>query len=181
MDPIELLMNEHRQIEAGLDALDNFVDGLAPGQAEALNDLADFVRFIREFADATHHGKEEDILFELMVREGFPKEGGPIAVMLMEHDEGRGLVKQLAELVEAGEPLEGERATRASAAAHGFSGLLRAHIQKEDGILYPMAQARLTPAAFEELSHRSQAFEEENAARKQALMRLGEGLIEKYR
>ena len=36
---------------------------------------------------------------------------------------------------------------RLHAAALGYADLLRAHIQKEDGILYPMAEARL-PAAL---------------------------------
>ena len=59
-------------------------------------ELSRFVRFIREFADARHHGKEEDILFRAMVAAGFPADGGPIAVMLMDHEAGREHVRVMA-------------------------------------------------------------------------------------
>ncbi|MGD0266766.1 MAG: hemerythrin domain-containing protein, partial [Candidatus Methylomirabilota bacterium] len=36
-----------------------------------------------------HHGKEENLLFKTMVDRGFPRQGGPIAVMLHEHETGR--------------------------------------------------------------------------------------------
>jgi hemerythrin-like domain-containing protein len=181
MDPIEILMNEHRRIEAGLDALDAWVGRLQAGSAPPLSDLRDFVRFIQAFADRTHHGKEEDILFEVMVREGFPREGGPIAVMLMEHDEGRAHVKVLAEAAEAGAELSGEALDRVAAAGHGYTGLLRAHIQKEDQILYPMARAQLSPAAYEEAAERCRAYEDEHVAEKSELMALGERLAQAYR
>ena len=40
-------------------------------------ELSRFVRFIREFADVRHHGKEENFLFEAMMAGGFPRDGGP--------------------------------------------------------------------------------------------------------
>ncbi len=181
MDPIETLMNEHRKILASLDALDVYANRLQDGSAPGLADLGEFVRFIQEYADRFHHAKEENILFETMVREGFPKEGGPIAVMLMEHDEGRIHVKVLAEAVEAGAELEGDAIAPIAAAAHGFAGLLRPHIQKEDQILYPMARNQLSPEAYQEVTNRCAAFETENAKEKEALVALGVSLGERYR
>jgi hemerythrin-like domain-containing protein len=53
--------------------------------------------------------------------------------MLMEHEEGRRLVARIA----AGDP-----GTRAGA-VRDYVRLLRAHIDKENGILFPMADAVL--------------------------------------
>ncbi|MBW2188922.1 MAG: hemerythrin domain-containing protein, partial [Deltaproteobacteria bacterium] len=58
-------------------------------------ELVRFVSFIRDFADAYHHSKEEDMLFVAMVEQGFPREAGPIAMMLHEHELGRSLVSVL--------------------------------------------------------------------------------------
>ena len=104
-----------------------------------------YAEFFRNFADACHHGKEEDRLFAKMVEHGFPKEQGPIAVMLIEHDEGRRCVRILANVGAGPGPLQpGEREeVRRDAAV--FISLLRQHIQKEDKVLYPMALQAVPP------------------------------------
>ena len=60
------------------------------------------VDFIRNFADRTHHGKEEDNLFPALEQHGMPRQGGPVGVMLDEHDQGRGLVSTLKARAELG-------------------------------------------------------------------------------
>ncbi len=168
MGAIDILTAEHRVIERGIDALVAFADEVRRG-AEDKAELGRFVAFIRGFADAHHHGKEEKILFEQMIRAGFPREGGPIAVMLMEHDAGRAEVRRLADAAEkAGPWTEADRHAVAEAAA-GYAGLLRAHIQKEDAILYPMAEQRLPPGVMEEVDEACDAYEERE---REALARL---------
>ncbi|RMD80985.1 MAG: hemerythrin [Candidatus Dadabacteria bacterium] len=180
MDPIETLMDEHRRIEKALDALDVYAERLQAGAQAPLDDLAGFVRFIREFADRTHHGKEEDILFEAMVAAGFPKEAGPIAVMLAEHDEGRSYVAELAAAVEAGTIETNDRA-RLAGAARGYTSLLRDHIQKEDNVLYPMARARLSSEAYAEVTRRCQEYERLHESEKAELTQLAIKLCDQYR
>ncbi|RMF21270.1 MAG: hemerythrin [Deltaproteobacteria bacterium] len=180
MDPIDTLMAEHRKIEAALDALDVFADRLAAGEPAPAGDLAEFVRFIREFADRTHHGKEENILFEAMVAAGFPKEAGPIAVMLMEHDEGRQHVGVLADAANAG-AIEASTRNRVVSAARGYTSLLRDHIQKEDNILYQMARARLSPEAYSAVARQCAEYEAAHSEEKKELLALGDSLVQRYR
>ncbi len=146
MDALEVLMAEHQQILAAIDALEAFAAEVRRGGGSAA-ELGRFVTFIREFADAHHHAKEEDLLFTAMVEAGFPRESGPVGVMLQDHDQGRRLVGVLAQLAQAATPWGDADRERLHAAAFGYAELLRSHIQKEDGILYPMAEARL-PAAL---------------------------------
>jgi hemerythrin-like domain-containing protein len=47
--------------------------------------------FIKGFADGCHHKKEEGIFFPAMQAAGAPAEGGPVSVMLAEHEQGRRL------------------------------------------------------------------------------------------
>jgi len=160
IDPIEILMEEHRLIEKGLDALDAFSLRVESKEIqEGAQTLGEFVEFIQEFADRTHHGKEEDILFDEMVKGGFSRESGPIAVMLSEHDEGRSYVKGLKELSQKTETWTDEERKKIRVLASSFSSLLRQHIQKEDQILYPMAKARLTAEAMQTIAERSEKFQ----------------------
>jgi hemerythrin-like domain-containing protein len=160
MDAIETLMREHRTIERVITALSAFAAETQQGGATDREELARFVAFIRRYADQLHHGKEEDILFRAMGEHGFPTEGGPVAVMLAEHDRGRAFIQVLAEPVEGTEPwTDDERRLIANAAA-GYAALLRAHIHKEDAILYPMAEQHLPQEALDDVSEACAAFDD---------------------
>lgn len=100
------------------------------------------IPFIREYADRFHHAKEEDVLFKALVANGMPKENSPVAAMLMAHDQGRAFVRgmeQAAQKALAGEETKEVIATLAEN-ARGYAALLRDHIDKEDNILYPLAE-----------------------------------------
>jgi hemerythrin-like domain-containing protein len=163
MDPIETLMNEHRLIERGIDALLSFADEVRRKRSDEKEELGQFVTFIREFADGIHHGKEENILFATMVEAGFPGDGGPIAVMLMEHAEGRGYVQALAELQLQDAAWSDEDRQALADAAYGYGDLLRQHIHKEDAILYPMAEQRLPPHLMNRVADECERFEASRA------------------
>ena len=152
MDATETLMAEHRLIEQALDAL------TAAG-VPAKEELALFVAFLREFADARHHGKEENLLFKAMVASGFPAEGGPVGMMLHEHGLGRALIATMREKVEQSEAWSVEDSKAVAAAARGYAELLRAHIQKEDQVLYPMAEQHLPAAAKIQVSEACAEFD----------------------
>jgi hemerythrin-like domain-containing protein len=179
MDAIETLMTEHRVIERVLDGLVGFAEEVQRKGSTEKDELGRFVTFIREFADACHHGKEEDILFAAMVEHGFPRNGGPIAVMLHEHDQGRGLVGILRE--RAGQSAawsDGDR-TEIAEVSRGFAQLLRAHIHKEDAILYPMAEQHLPSDALAAVGDACEAYERDpsRAGKHDALHALAEDLI----
>ncbi len=159
MDAIEQLMNDHRVIERVCDALVGFADEARRKQATDKDELRRFVTFIREFADGCHHGKEEDILFRRMTENGFPSNGGPIAVMLMEHDEGRGLVRALSQKADQEEPWSAADLQAIADAAAQYSGLLHQHIHKEDAVLYPMAEQHLPPEVMEQVNAECEYFE----------------------
>ena len=182
MDAIETLMNEHRTIERAIDALVAFADEIRRKPTDDKEELARFVKFIREFADGHHHGKEEDILFAAMVEAGFPREGGPIAVMLMEHDQGRRHVRELAELAAQAEPWTVDDRQRLAEAAYGYGELLRQHIHKEDAILYPMAEQRLPPEVQGRVDADCQRYEEikTGSGEPQRLLAIAEALVARH-
>lgn len=161
---LEALNEEHELIKKGLDILEVFIK-LDPNKI--LNsDVKELLDFFNRFADKCHHSKEEDSLFLLAEKRGIPREGGPIGVMLFEHEEGRELRKSILEaLKRLNENFENFKEN-----ARSFIDLLRAHIDKEDNILYPMIDSVLKNEDNEILLKEFEKIEE----------RIGKGVHEKY-
>jgi hemerythrin-like domain-containing protein len=129
------LRQEHEAILSALDTLDRMEACLVAGVPVAPDEVSALLDWLRDFGDRCHHGKEEQLLFPAMVSAGVPERGGPVGVMLTEHELGRAQVRAM----EAA--LRPDLDVRAfSAAARRYSALLRAHIAKENNVLFPMAE-----------------------------------------
>lgn len=136
--PTDVLRDEHRVILAALTTLDAAAGRLAAGRALPEGWWERIIAWLRAFADKNHHAKEESSLFPALVKAGVPAEGGPIAVMLDEHVQGRALILTMATA-----PAPAARAR----AAQDYVRLLRDHIAKENDILWPLAEAVLDERA----------------------------------
>jgi hemerythrin-like domain-containing protein len=141
--PTQVLMAEHELILQALDALEKKAAAVQAGGAPDRAYFEKAVEFLRTFADKCHHGKEEDLLFKRMVDRGFPLQGGPIAVMLHEHEMGRAFIKGIAEGA-AKIGTDPVAAKQIAENAKGYVELLRNHIGKENNILFPMADRVLS-------------------------------------
>jgi hemerythrin-like domain-containing protein len=138
-DLCQSLEQEHRVIERVLGAVEREarkVEGGAPVDKEFFRKA---ISFVREFADGLHHQKEESILFPQMAEAGVPREGGPIGVMLYEHDEGRSCIRQMSESLDAASAGDAGARQVLTRMSLNYVALLRAHIMKEDQVLFPMA------------------------------------------
>ncbi len=146
MNVTEVLVEEHQLILIGLECLEKMVE--KAGEQGRLDAAAasTAVDFLQNFADGCHHAKEEARLFPSMEKRGFPAEEGPIGVMVSEHDLGRALVRDMAKAIEpaaAGEQTALEQFARN---ARDLIELLKAHIFKENHVLFPMAEQALPEA-----------------------------------
>jgi hemerythrin-like domain-containing protein len=156
MSATDLLRKEHDAILKMLDATQAVGQKLIHGEKVAPDTLNGILEFFRLFADCCHHGKEEDLLFPLLEKKGIPRSGGPIGVMLSEHDRGRKLVHEM-DLASTEYPdSSGVSARRWAQAASEYAHLLREHINKENTVLFPMAESLLTR---EEQEHLAREFE----------------------
>lgn len=161
MSATEELKQEHRVIERMLAVLNAAAARADRGQALPPDFFPKALDFIRNFADKNHHGKEEDNLFPAIEKHGIPRQGGPLGVMLAEHDQGRAYVRGLDD---AGQRLaKGDGAALKDAAknARGYADLLSQHINKEDNILYVMADRVLTAAEQQDLVKKFEQVERE--------------------
>ncbi|MGB9601853.1 MAG: hemerythrin domain-containing protein [Limisphaerales bacterium] len=179
---IQNMMNEHQLILKVLASLDELVKRLQSGKVVPREDIAKFTFFFKNFADKWHHGKEEERLFKKMVDYGFPREYGPIGVMLGEHEEGRKQVRILADIAAGSGELTQDEINKIVVAASEFVQLLFFHIHKEDNVLYPMAEQSLPPEAMEGLNEDCRLYEKSAFTEDEVknLYQTAEQLMERY-
>lgn len=154
----QVLVDEHEVILKALAVLDVVCQRLAAGEEVESATAAGLPDFFRRYADDWHHAKEEGVLFPSMQAAGLPANGGPIAVMLHEHDQGRAHVRAMRDT--AGELDHPEKRRRFVTAGQEYGALLGQHILKENHVLFRMADQLLAPRAVEiaaELARRDAA------------------------
>lgn len=134
MKSVDRLVAEHNIIERGLNVLEKTVARIECNEPLPDGCAAFVPEFFAQFADKCHHAKEEDLFFPLLKERGIPEQGGPIGVMLHEHDVGRDCVRRMREAGKGNFDSE-----TFAAAAKEFIPLLRQHIFKENNILFQMA------------------------------------------
>ena len=133
MKPIGPLMWEHRLIEKMLASMMRHIDQVEKSKKvnPLIIDMA--VDFVRTYADRTHHGKEEEILFRDLAKKNLTPELKKIMQELLdEHIWGR---KTTAALVAAKEKyLQGDKGklTEIISLAWELGNFYPKHIEKED-------------------------------------------------
>jgi hemerythrin-like domain-containing protein len=144
MKATEQLKAEHQGIMLMMKILEKICSELEAGSQANADHLAKIVDFFEIFVDKCHHGKEEGLLFPELESAGIPKEGGPIGVMLAEHDHGRAYVRGLKDAVARYESGDKAAAAEVVSFARKYMELLSQHINKEDNVLFAMADSTLS-------------------------------------
>lgn len=172
----QVMCDEHQLILRMIALVEKNTALMEQGQFRNWQFFLDAVDFIRNYADRFHHAKEEDVLFIELIKNGMPEKQSPIEAMQIEHEQGRAFVREIesaAEKALAGElgqiPLLAEN-------AKGYAELLRGHIDKEDNILYPLAE-RVLPEEVRAGMQRAYANAERQASGVEDKYRR---LVEKY-
>ena len=149
--PTQLLKDEHKAVLQKLTAMEKVLGSLDKKEAISaeLKELTTF--FKAEFW--VHFTKEEEALFP-EIETFMPRDAGPLGVMLMEHEDLRKTnerVQQATAEYLGGSTGEATRKVLREQGAH-FIGVLRDHINKEDNILFMMADMHLDQAQMEKVA-----------------------------
>ena len=170
-DPIEHLLDEHREIMTEIDRLRDAVrdleargDAAVPASLSALQSVGEMMA-TRLLA---HAKKEDEALFPAL-EDVFGRTGGPTAVMRREHRDIHAQAERFREtlrvleevehpaIVAGGAKLRTMAAGSASAADLRAAGLevirlLDLHFAKEEDILFPMARQALSEQSMAEVA-----------------------------
>ncbi len=157
----EDLKNEHEAILFTLEILGKIVEIIKSNKKADVNDIVELIDFLKIFADKCHHGKEEGFYFPELEKAGIPKENGPIGVMLNEHALGRSYIKLMGESLaekDKSADLDSKKFTEGSTS---YIALLKQHIDKENNVLFPMGDEKLSKAAQKDLLEKFEKYEDE--------------------
>lgn len=163
-DIIEKLVEEHREISDFTEKLEAKCISFMEDDIVDIEGLRQDIRFIRVVADTRHHKKEEDILFRAML-ENLGKMGENLVKfgMLVEHDLARLHVKELEDAIKRYEQDKQAKDKLAIISnAMGYCYLLRRHIDKENGVVYPYAEKNLDKALMDELDEKGRVYDEKH-------------------
>lgn len=133
MQPIGPLMWEHRTIERAVVLMHEGLVRMRQHQRLEPRFLELSVDFFRTYADRTHHGKEEDILFRELRHK--PLSEGQLTIMdelVSEHVRGRELTRQVTSGLETYHTDAEEGALLVTQALEQLCDLYPKHIKKED-------------------------------------------------
>ena len=171
MTPTETLKHEHEIVLLILDAAEREAASIRTTGTTHVEEVEQMVDFFRNFVDRCHHGKEERHFFPTLEARGLPSGGGPLAVMLHEHEQGRAAVRAIGDALARIRSGDRQAAGQLADALLQYAELLRGHIFKENNMLFPMADRMLSGADQEELTRGFDAVEAEE---------MGEGVHERY-
>lgn len=165
------LRNEHEGIRVALAVLEKMADDAEAGGTPNLNDADRILDFLRTFADKCHHGKEEDLLFPALEKAGVSRDQGPIGVMLIDHEHGREHIKAMVQALAGLHSGDSDSPVAFAAAARGYVQVLSSHINKENNVLFVMAEQHLSPEEHARLAEGFEKIEQE---------RIGPGVHESF-
>ncbi len=159
---INLLVDEHENIYAFTEYLSRSCCTILDGAEIDIQEFRACIDFARNYADKHHHGKEEQIVFRLMLdtEDGAARQlirGG----MLVEHDFGRYHIGELEKALaqyEKKPTTEGKLAVITHAA--GYVDLLQRHIEKENAVCFPYALRLLSKERQMQMNELTRIFEE---------------------
>ena len=153
MKSTKLLMADHEIILEALRILEAINSEIADGKTLNKEDIRSLLMFLRNFADGSHHVKEEAIFFPALMQAGMTLQDGPLRVMAYEHERGRALTTAMDEALSRDDRAEFLMYSRR------YIDLQTAHIEKENYVLFDMADQKFTDEEDEKVAEAFEHFE----------------------
>lgn len=149
--PTHILRHEHRIIEQVLRAIEGMCFKLKTGENVPIEALSQALEFVQNFADRFHHMREEEFLFPALEQAGFGREGGALYFLQEEHLIERELLVKLEFAVREYRYGDPDAASQFVEAANQFCRHLVGHMQKEDNLLFRIAEEVISEESKTEL------------------------------
>ncbi len=162
------LVEEHGGIMHMLSIMSSVAQRLQNGENVDKKHLQKIVEFLQNFADKCHHGKEEDILFPRLIAN--QSHTTVVNELLGEHKTGRDYIRGINESIN-NYAVGNADAFHIAINAEAYVQLLTEHINKENAILFPMADKELSEQQQEEIMEQFEVLERDV---------IGEGKHEEY-
>jgi hemerythrin-like domain-containing protein len=145
MQPRGPLMIEHRLIMRMISLIGKEVISIEKNSVVNQSFIRSVVDFIRSYADRTHHGKEEDILFRDLAKKQLSSVDKNIMdELIQEHVFGRVTTNEVAALVDLYQKGDTSALPGIASTLRKFVDFYPKHIEKEEKVFFPLSMAYLS-------------------------------------
>ena len=135
------LRRDHDLIEKVIKAMESTIQLLNDGKQIPESILLPVIDFSKNFTDVCHHSKEENSLFPALEQAGMPRNMGPIAMMLIDHERSREIGKEMEN--SAKDYISSGNSAKLISDMQQYVEHITEHLWKENNKLFMMAEARL--------------------------------------
>jgi len=135
------LRRDHDLIEKVIKAMESTIQLLNDGKQIPESILLPVIDFSKNFTDVCHHSKEETSLFPALEQAGMPRNMGPIAMMLIDHERSREIGKEMEN--SAKDYISSGNSIKLISDVQQYVEHITEHLWKENNKLFMMAEARL--------------------------------------
>ena len=159
MTPTENLKSEHNDIKELLNIMSKIAVNIKSKDVFYTSDVEDIIDFLKFFIEKSHHGKEE-VFYPALEFAGIPKEAESLSVMMYEHSLAKNYLKDINSCVvncKIGNSFSGEMLADSLT---NYVALIKNHIQKEEEIIFPLADTELSPEKQIEIAEEFERIEE---------------------
>ena len=149
-DFIELLRQEHRNIESLLRVLESELGVFGRGEHPDYEVLRAVIDYFKDYPDSCHHPKEDLIVAKLQARD--PAAAATIGDLEAQHQEGSRRLRRVAQAVER--VLSGQDLLRQTVddIIRDFITHERQHMAMEERVVFPAALTALRPADWADIA-----------------------------
>lgn len=148
-DLLDSLHRDHINQTRLMVIADRALDDLESGASTDFGLLEDIMRYMTDYPDLHHHPAEDVVFNKLMQRE--PELEGRLHAMLDEHERIIAAGRQFLAAIQAVEEDAMLRRDRFVGQGRDYLAALKAHMNIEEGELFPAARQKLTASDWDEL------------------------------
>ena len=147
---IEILRQEHRNIEKLLRVMEQELTVFDSGERPDYEVFGAIIEFFKKYPDSCHHPKEDVIYEKFKARD--PGRAASIADLQVEHREGAVRLRRVAQAINS--VLNDQELLRESVdrIVRDFIDNERKHIALEDGVIFPAIVDTLQPGDWAEIA-----------------------------
>jgi hemerythrin-like domain-containing protein len=161
MSPTENLKREHEAIYEVLNIMSKIANDIKEKKVFYTTDIDSIVDFLIVFWYNCHNQKEEQVFYPALVRAGIQTDDESIGDISHEHSMGRIYIREMSYSIENCKIGNSFSCERLVDSLNNYVNLLRFHIQKEEEVLFPMADVVFTEENLREISNQFEEIEEQ--------------------
>jgi len=146
------LRSEHAGVARMLRIMDVMAGRVRDGARFDRTELDEVTEFLQVFVDRCHHTKEEQLLFPALSAANVSSVAGTVVVLLADHERGRATAARIAALTDRLAEDETAASAELVESMTEYAEHLRAHIRREEGDCFDVADRDLPAAVQDELN-----------------------------